>query len=266
MNLAELCTDLAAEHAALDEVVAGLDADTWDELTPSEPWTIRDQISHLTFFDEAAALAASDPDAFAAALGEAASDIEGYMQAPLDKGRTLEPSEVLVWWRGARSEMLDAFTGLVDGERVPWFGPAMSPASFISARIMETWAHGQDVFDSLGRTREPTERLRHIVHLGVRARGYSYVVRGLPQPPTEVAVVLDAPDGSTWTLGDPEGERIEGSALDFCLLVTQRRHLDDTDLRAVGPAAAEWASIAQCFAGPSGGGRRPGQFRKESTA
>jgi hypothetical protein len=53
--------------------------------------------------------------------------------------------------------------------------------------------------------------------------------------------------------------------MDFCLVVTQRRHPDDTDLAIEGPLAEEWMAIAQAFAGPPGKGRAPGQFPKGSS-
>lgn len=264
-DLNVLISDLSAEHADLDGVIAALPPEDWDRLTPAEPWTVRDQISHLTFFDEAAAQAVSDPDAFAAGLQEAAADVQGYMDAPLVKGRGMEPSEVLAWWRSSRAAMLDAFAGVDPAQRVPWYGPPMSPASFISARLMETWAHGQDIVDALELRREPTARLRHVVHLGVRARGYSYVVNGMNQPSDDVRVELQAPGGDVWSYGESHDNQVTGAALDFCLVVTQRRHLADTSLKIEGDAAAEWMSIAQCFAGPPGPGRAPGQFADTTT-
>jgi uncharacterized protein (TIGR03084 family) len=137
----------------------------------------------------------------------------------------------------------------------------MSAMSHATARLMETWAHGQDVVDGLGLERPPTARLRHIAHLGVRTRAYSYQQRNLTPPATDVHVVLEAPDGGTWTWGDVAApDRVTGPALDFCLVVVQRRHLDDTALRVEGLHAREWLLIAQAFAGNAGAGRRPGQF------
>ena len=64
-----------------------------------------------------------------------------------------------------------------------------------------------------------------------------------------------------WTWGPEDAaDRVTGPAIDFCLLVTQRRHRDDVRLVADGPAADEWLGIAQAFAGPPGPGRRPGEF------
>jgi len=127
--------------------------------------------------------------------------------------------------------------------------------------LMETWAHGQDVADALGVRRVPTARLRHVAHIGVRARPFSYMIRSMPLPAEPVYVALEGPDGDRWEWGDPGADRVTGPALDFCLVVTQRRHVGDTDLRVEGVAAREWIGIAQAFAGAPGNGRRPGQFR-----
>ena len=134
----------------------------------------------------------------------------------------------------------------------------MSAASSLTARIMETWAHTQDIADALGVTREPTDRLRHVAHIGVGARAFSYAVHG-ETPAAEIRIELTGPDGTPWTWGPADAEdRVTGPALDFCLLVTQRRHRDDLALVIEGPAAAEWMSIAQAFAGAAGTGRSPG--------
>jgi uncharacterized protein (TIGR03084 family) len=259
IQLEDICADLAAEHDDLDALVAPLDTAGWDTPTPSEGWSVRDQISHLAFFDRAGTIAITDPDAFGASLQELLADVQGFMDAPLIAGRLLTPDEVLANWRGARSDMLAAFVKADPTIRVPWYGPWMSPASFISARLMETWAHGQDVADALGVERALTDRLKHVAFLGVRARPFSYTNRGLTVPEGEVRVELTGPSGDEWTWGSGE-DVVRGSALEFCLVVTQRRHLDDTSLEVTGELASEWMSIAQCFAGPPGPGRRAGQF------
>jgi uncharacterized protein (TIGR03084 family) len=126
----------------------------------------------------------------------------------------------------------------------------MSVRSFVTARIMETWAHGQDIADTLSVNRAPTDRLRHVAHLGVSTRNWSYVVRGLPPNQAPVIVELAGPSAPTWRWGPDEAEdRVDGTALDFCLVVTQRRHWQDTGLRVRGEAAREWMTIAQAFAG-----------------
>jgi uncharacterized protein (TIGR03084 family) len=136
----------------------------------------------------------------------------------------------------------------------------MSAMSFATARLMETWAHGQDIVDAVGARRPATERLRHIAHIGVRARPFSYATNGREVPSGEVRVELGAPDGGRWEWNESASDVVRGDALDFCLVVTQRRHLDDTALVVDGPLAEDWMAIAQAFAGPPGAGRQPGQF------
>jgi uncharacterized protein (TIGR03084 family) len=165
---------------------------------------------------------------------------------------------VLGAWRGGRDALQEALRAADPGARVPWFGPPMRPASFVTARVMETWAHGQDVADALGQSRPATARLRSVAEIGVRARPYSYAAHARPTPDAPVRVELTGPDGEAWAWGPPEAaDVVRGPALDFWLLVTQRRHRDDLALEAHGPLAQEWVGIAQAFAGPPGSGREP---------
>lgn len=260
-----LLVDFAAETEDLDRLVAPLSTDQWLQPTPAAGWTIRDQISHLAGFDEAGTTAVVDPDGFTADLErritEGDDPIAGYTNA----GRALSPAQVLEWWRGARDGLVVAAAPCDPRMRVPWYGPAMSLMSHLTARTMEAWAHGQDVRDTLGVPPLVSRRLRHVAHIGVGARAFSYVTNGWEMPATPVDVVLDAPDGSQWTWGPGDApNRIAGPALDFCLLVTQRRHRDDLALDITGDEAERWSTIAQAFAGaPGGGGRRPGQFAAE---
>lgn len=254
-QLQPLLDDVRAEQQDLRAIVEGADLEI---ATPAEGWDVRDAVAHLTGTDHEATIAVVDPETFVAALPEVAKDIEGFLTGQLMACRGLSREELLERWQSGFDAMLDAFLYVPAGTKVPWYGPPMSPTSFATARLMEYWAHGQDVADALGVRRTPTARLRHICHLGVRTRGFSYAVRGRSAPDVAVAVALTAPDGATWTFGDVEApERVTGSAEDFCLLVTQRRHRDDTALVAAGGHASEWLGIAQCFAGPPGPGRAP---------
>lgn len=250
-----LCDELTAEHDDLDRIVAGADLET---PTPAPGWTVRDQITHLWFFDQRALMALTDPDAFRA---DAEVLLQRGTDVANDQGRDLPAAELLDRWRADRRALV-AHARTVDPKlRVPWYGPAMGARSFITARLMETWAHGQDVVDALGAVREPTDRLRHVAHIGVGARPFSYVANGREPNPAPVCVELVGPSGDIWTWGpDDATGRVTGPALDFCLLVTQRRHRDDVAVVAAGAAADEWLDIAQSFAGPPGEGRRPGQF------
>jgi uncharacterized protein (TIGR03084 family) len=253
-----ICDDLAAEHEALDALVREQPDAAWDRPTPAEGWSVRDQISHLWFFDERAALAATDGEAFAADL--AALVEAGGTDASVVPGRALAPAALLASWRDGRARLLAVLRPLDPKARIPWYGPAMGALSFATARLMETWAHGEDVADALGVTRDPTDRLRHVCHIGVRARAFSYAVHGREVPAGDVRVELTGPSGDGWSWGDSDRDVVRGPALDFARVVTQRRHRADTALEVSGPLAEDWIAIAQAFAGAAGAGRRPGQF------
>ena len=258
VDMAALAADLAAESAVTRALVTGLDEAGWRTPTPAVGWDIADQISHLAYFDEVAVRSAVDPEQFKAELVAAEADggIDPDTIAVRFRDRT--GAELLAWFEVARAELLDTFSGLDPTLRLPWFGPPMSAASSLTARIMETWAHTQDIADALGVTRDPTPRLRHVAHIGVGARAFSYAVHGKTPSSVPVRVELTAPDGVLWTWGPEDAEdRVTGPALDFCLLVTQRRHRDDLALSVDGPAATEWMTIAQAFAGTAGPGRSP---------
>lgn len=263
-DLGRIRADLEAEHSQLDAIVADLDEKAWTTKTPAEGWDVRDQVSHLAFFDEQAKLAVSDPDGFSRSLTEIAADVGAFLDRSISQGRAMSGPDVLQWWRRARAEMVKAFEELDPDRRIAWYGPPMKPASFISARIMETWAHAQDVADALGIRRQATGNLRHVAHLAVLARGFSYQANGLLMPAEPVYVELTGTNGEVWKWGEDATDRVTGEAFDFCLVATQRRHVDDTDLEVSGPQAAQWMSIAQTYAGPPGSGRRPGQFLKRS--
>ena len=254
-----LAGDLTAESGVLRDMIADLDEDGWQTPTPAEGWSIGDQLSHLAFFDDAAIQSATDPEGFAAEMERAVTVGELTPDVVAERYRNHSGAELLAWFDASRRRLIKLFGELDPALRLPWFGLPMSAASSLTARIMETWAHGQDVADALGLVREPTARLRHIAHIGVRALPFSFAANGLEVPQEPVRVELTGPDGSAWSWG-PEhaANRVTGPALDFCLVVTQRRHRADTPIRAFGQVADQWLAIAQAFAGPPGLGRQPG--------
>lgn len=259
----EICRDLADECQALDDMVSDLDEDAWHRVTPFYGWTVKDQISHLAFFDRMARLSACQPESFAREMAEYAKDMLNLFQNTMEPGRKKSIRDLLAWWREERRGMIQAFLGMDPKARIPWHLP-MSVKSSATARLMETWAHGQNVVDAFGAARQNTDRLRHIAHLGVVTFGWSFSCRSLPVPSAEVRVALKAPSGALWTWG-PEGadDLVEGDAEDFCLVVTQRRHFADTNLVIRGETAEKWMSVAQCFAGPPAKGPGPGTFPKQ---
>jgi uncharacterized protein (TIGR03084 family) len=248
-DIGALLSDLQAESDDLDTILDNIDAGALTTPTPAAGWTVADTLGHLWFFDREGRRALEDPDGFVAGLADLMADPEAFMAGHLVQIRRLGES-LLSAWHEERRLIISALRDIDPTTRVPWYGPPMSPMSFATARLMETWAHGQDIADALGVTRRPTGRLRHIAYLGVRTRQFSYAVKGLDAPDAAVFVSLTGPDGDEWTWGDPDAaERVTGPALDFCLLVTQRRLPDTLALTVTGEAAQEWLSLAQAFAG-----------------
>jgi uncharacterized protein (TIGR03084 family) len=247
-----LLADLAAESTELDGLVSALPAAGWATSTPAAGWTVAYQVAHLAWTDELALAAVTGPGGFDA------DPSEGAVDAAAAAGAAAPPAELLDRWRSARGSLAAALGDLPPGAAIPWFGPPMSAASMATARLMETWAHGTDVRDALGRETRSTPRLRHVAHLGVRTRAYAFGQHGLPAPAADVRVELTGPDGEVWTWGDPDAaERVTGPSLDFCQLVTRRRHRQDLRLRAEGAVADRWLDVAQAYAGPPGSGRPP---------
>jgi len=198
----QLCDDFAAEADDLDRIVASPDVD-WSTSTPAPGWSVADQISHLWFFDQRAAMALADPDAFRA-------DAEALMIAMVESGgtdmsaaagRSMTSASLLDAWRLDRTRLIELARDVDPSTRVPWYGPAMGARSFVTARVMETWAHGQDIADALAVTREPADRLRHVAHIGVGARTFSYAVHARPMPDAAIRVELRGPSGDVWTWG-----------------------------------------------------------------
>lgn len=255
--------DLAAEVTELDAAVAGLAPGDWDMATPAEGWTVRDQVIHLAYVDHLAVLAIADPPGFQAERARIRAAAGGLDGTQRRAGAGRSDAELLAWWRDRSARLAGLLSAAAPGLRVEWTGPSMSVTSLATARLMETWCHGQDVVDALGLRREPTDRLRHVAHLGVATRAYSFGRHGLGAPDADVHVSLRAPSGERWSWGDPAAaDQISGDALDFALVVTRRRNVADVGLRVRGEVASRWMEIAQAYAGPPGEGRAPGSFAR----
>ena len=257
IKLKDICRDLHNEQEALDAIVSKLSDEQWDLITPFIGWSIKYEIAHVAFWDMAARLAASDEAAFKKLIQSTFASEEAYTESQREL-REAVPAYVMEYWRRERKALVDALTAKDPKERIPWVGPTMSARSKATARIMETWAHAQDVVDTLGIERGPTDRLRHVAHIGVTTFGWSHVSRGLEVPDVAVRLELIGPSGNLWTWGSEDAtDSIKGRAEDFCLVVVQRRHVDDTRLEVKGDVARNWMLIAQAFAGPAVEGPKP---------
>jgi uncharacterized protein (TIGR03084 family) len=256
--------DLRAETTAIVSVLKDLRPSSWDASTPADGWTIRDQVTHLAFFDDATLLALEDPASFELQREALLAFGDGFPDHVAHRYRALPAQTCLDWFTGSRDRLLAGYLGTHPSHRIPWYGPDMGLASSATGRLMETWAHGQDIVDTVGLTRPATNRLRSIADLGVRTLGFSFQLNRRTPPATPVRVELNGPHNDRWEWGPEDAaNRVTGGALDFCLTVTQRRHLSDTNLTVVGPVATEWMSFAQAYAGAAGPGRPAGQFVAE---
>jgi uncharacterized protein (TIGR03084 family) len=251
---AVLLADLREEGRQLETLLAQLAAQDWDRPTPASGWTVRHQVAHLAWTDRLLLTALEDPSAFDGERTLLAGAPDLVDRAAHD-GAARPPSELLVAWQGGRQRVLEALAAVPDGGRIPWIGPPMGTAMMASARIMETWAHGQDIRDTVDRPTVVSHRLRHIAHLAVAARDFAFRAHG-HRPPAEPFRVEIVHGDERWTWGPPESaQRVRGSSSDFALLATRRRHRQDCDVTAEGMEADRWLDLVQAYAGPPGTGR-----------
>ena len=258
-----ICADLAKEYEELDIIVGALDESGWNTMTPAEGWTVKDQIRHLAYYDERARQAVAEPQVFAQHLADLAANPGDHREILEKIGEEFSVAQLLNHWRQGHRALLDVLITLDRKARLKWYGPDLSALSFATARIMETWAHGQDVADALGIERVPTDRLRHVAHLGVATFGWSFVNRQMKVPESAVRVEITSPSGELWVWGPEKAvDTVRGTAEEFCLVVVQRRNPADTRLEIEGEVARQWMSIAQTYAGVPGTGRKPGMFAR----
>ena len=251
-TLKDVIDDLEAEQAVLAGLLESLPDEAWDSDSPAEGWTLRDCVAHLAETDESA-LAGVEKRAL-----KRRGERQGVLTPGQLRARTLPPAQVMEWYRSATATLVSVLRLAPEDERIVWVGRPMSARSYTTARLMEHWSHGLDIHDAAGVTPVDTDRLRHIAYLGYITRDFAYRAHEKTPPETPLYVELTAPSGETWAHGPKNApDRIYGTAGDFCRVVTQRIHPDDTALRCEGPHAYEFLTVAQAFAGPPGSGRPP---------
>ncbi len=245
--------DLRAEGAEAGALFRTLRAEDWSRPTPFKSWTPWDVVAHLHFSDKSAVASLRSRDdfnAFVAPFVAAMQSGQGLRGVTREQFGALDGPALLTTWENYFNEMCDRLAALDPKARLPWFGPDMGVRMFTTARLMETWAHSQDIYDLQAKPRVYGDRIKHIAVIGVRTFGWTFVNRKLTPPSPEPYVRLTAPSGEIWEFNEPsETDRVEGLASEFCHVVTQNRNVADTNLRVVGDSATRWMGIAQCFAG-----------------
>jgi uncharacterized protein (TIGR03084 family) len=247
-DLGALVDDLEAEQATIAAALAGITDDDWLRPTPSWSWDVRDTVSHLADTDDVAMdTMAGGPRALGVVSSGCASS-EDVTYLGVMRGRKLRGAEVLAWWQDSSARERAMLRALEPGRRVPW-GIGMSPPAFATARLMETWAHGLDVYAALGVEPVDTDRLAQVAWIATRALPYAYSVAGLPAPATPIRVELTLPSGATWENGPADAaNRISGPAGEYCRVFVQRLPLvKATGLRAEGEAAVDALRVARAY-------------------
>lgn len=262
----QVCRDFRDEVDELHGFLQTLKSEDWERETQFMGWTPWDVVAHLHYFDEVSMKALEGEDAFAPerkALFDAVLAGATNKQLAREQYAALDAPALLAEWRSTSHALAEALGAKDPKARLPWFGPDMGVPMFTTARLMETWAHGQEIYDLVGVPRTYSDRLKNIATLGVKTFGWTFVNRKqeIPGPPPYVR--LTAPSGDVWEWNEPsETDCVRGDAAEFCHVVTQNRNVADSTLEVTGPVATQWMAIAQCFAGgpvdpPAAGTRGP---------
>ena len=261
-SLQQVVEDLRVEGDELYVLLADMDTGYWTAQSTFKNWTVWDVVAHLHFSDHLALTSLSSGEAFKALMREIGrtGSARQYTNDWLSiDGHSINGPDLLQRWREMFVQLCDALAAADPDERFLWAGPGMKARMFATARQMETWAHGWEIYDLMGRARRHTDRIRNIATIGVRTYGWTFTNRKLEVPEEVPYVRLTAPSGAIWEWNDPDaGHSVQGSAVEFAQVVTQVRNIADTTLEVHGDNAAAWMAIAQCFAGPPEDPPEPG--------
>jgi len=266
-----LTTDLRAEAEALYALLGNQPEKSWGIATQFKDWTVWDVMAHLHLSDHMAMTTARSDHDFAALSAELMAYFQkglGLQEYARDWLGDITGPALLERWYSGFQEMCDQFDAYPSDARLKWFGPDMGVRMFATARQMETWAHGQEIYDLLGIERVNSNRVKNIVVIGVKTFGFAHKNRGLQVPEQEPYIELTSPSGDIWCFGDKDSaSRVSGSAVEFAQVVTQTRNVADTSLAVSGKIAQNWMKIVQCFAGAPEDPPEPGKrFVAEKSA
>lgn len=257
--------DFRAESEALYKLLEGVAPAVYDEPTLFKSWTINAVLQHLCFWNQMAGLQVTDEAELVSRMSAIGNHKGGMRGFETDYFAGLCGPDLRAQWQADMQVTANIYADADPKQRLKWAGPDMSARSSITARLMETWAHGQEVYDHLGVTRINEDRIQNIVVLGVNTYGWTYKTRRETPPGPMPYLQLTAPSGAIWTYGDESSENmIEGPAEGFCQTVTQTRNIADTELVVRGPVAKDWMSKAQCFAGAPETPPEPGVRHRRS--
>ena len=265
-NKLQQAYDFRDECNAVYSILENLKEQDYEMPTQFKGWTFNNVIGHLHVWNYAADISLKDGDEWKnfansamQALGSGSSMNE--FEQTITKG--IKGPELLSMWKEYYNDMTERFAVADPKKRVKWMGPDMSVRSSISARHMETWAHAQELYDSLGLDRINEDRIKNIVIIGNNTFKWCFTVHKKTLPSIKPYLKLISPSGAIWEYNEPSKEhKIEGLAEEFCQVVTQVRNIKDVNLKLTGSIADEWMSVAQCFAGGAEQPPLPGTRKK----
>jgi uncharacterized protein (TIGR03084 family) len=248
-DFGSLLDALAREQTGLQTELGNLATDDWFRPTPAKGWDVRDTVAHLADIDEIAIdTCTAGPRPLNDFAAQFASPEDTTLWGVL-RGRRRSGREVLTWWEDTSSRERDVLAGVDAAMRIPW-GIGMRRPSLVTARLMETWAHGLDVREAVGLPVVDSDRLRHVAWLGYRALPYAFSFAGRERPPGELRVEVTSPSGDEiWEYGPADApNRITGPAGELCRLFAQRTSRDEArGLVAEGDGAVAALEVARAF-------------------
>ncbi len=247
--------DFHEEGRELRGLLETLSDSDWDRKTLFKDWSVNDVILHLHCGDLSAAASVRDPAEFDAMRRATQERRQAGNLSMIEESRQRFPNlhgrELMRRWWAQLEDLCMLLANKDPNERLSWAGPTMAVKMFTTARQMETWAHGQEIYDVMGRDRVFHDRLKNIAVIGVRTFGWAFTNRNEQVPPEIPYVRLTGPSGDVWEWNDPaSANSVQGDGVEFCQVVTQTRGVGDTRLVVKGDIATRWMAIAQCFAGP----------------
>ena len=157
--------DFLKESKLLYELLLGRNESDYELITQFKNWSIEDVIGHLYLFNVAAIKTVDGPKSF--------EDFFIPFLQQMQKGKTMVEAQVPwlnglsgkfllnEWWESCL-ELERIYSNIDPKLRVKWAGPEMSARSSITARQMETWSHGHEVFDRLGEKRKEGDHIKNL--------------------------------------------------------------------------------------------------------
>lgn len=238
----DILSDLVAEQQFLDQSLQRIPIKIWDMVTPSKPRTVRDTIAHLADFEELGADSIAGGDRIK--TWQTSSDFDVLRAEATKKGRAMRPQDVIEWWRGGRAKVVEPLSHMSAETRINWIAGDMSARTFATYRLMETWAHGLDIYATLGLEVEDTPRIRHICWLGWKTLPFAFKEAGEDYEPVRVEII--GPGYSKWIYGPEDTDQlIKGSASDWARIAVRRVKPANTRLKITGEFAEKAVQVAR---------------------